>query len=140
MDIHTTRFRLPYPAHETFLQAILSEGREGSAWEISQPCILIPLSNSCNECYYNSNSLASPPPPPSFQPVPNTLEISHEERQNNLFAIQIKHQPDATIFQFIILTFIYSSTCFGRFPAHHQELNDCCGSLWFYPHCPIVVL
>jgi hypothetical protein len=30
--------------------------------------------------------------------------------------IQINHQPDATIFQFIILTFIYSSTCFGRFP------------------------
>jgi hypothetical protein len=28
--------------------------------------------------------------------------------------------------------FIYSSTCFGRFPAHHQELNDCSGSLWFY--------
>ena len=28
-------------------------------------------------------------------------------------------------FQFIILTFVYSSTCFGRFPAHHQELSDC---------------
>ena len=27
-------------------------------------------------------------------------------------------------FQFIILTFVYSSTCFGSFPAHHQELND----------------
>jgi len=46
--------------------------------------------------------------------------------------IQINHQPDASIFQFIILTFIYSSTCFGRFLAHHQELNDCSGSLWFY--------
>jgi hypothetical protein len=45
--------------------------------------------------------------------------------------IQINHQPDATIFQFIILTFVYSSTCFGRFPAHHQELNDCSGSVWF---------
>ena len=39
--------------------------------------------------------------------------------------IQINHQPDATIFQFIILTFIYSSTCFGHSPMHHQELNDC---------------
>ena len=37
--------------------------------------------------------------------------------------IQINHQPDATIFQFIILTFIYSSTCFGRSLAHHQELD-----------------
>ena len=35
-------------------------------------------------------------------------------------------------FLFIILTFVYSSTCFGHFPAHHQELNDCSGSLWFY--------
>jgi hypothetical protein len=35
-------------------------------------------------------------------------------------------------FQFIILAFIYSSTCFGRSPAHHQELNDCSSSLWFY--------
>jgi hypothetical protein len=46
--------------------------------------------------------------------------------------IQTNHQPDETIFQFIILTFIYSSTCFGRFPSHHQELNDYSGSLWFY--------
>jgi hypothetical protein len=40
-----------------------------------------------------------------------------------LHLIQIYHQPDATVFQFIILTFVYSSTCFGRFPAHHQEIN-----------------
>jgi hypothetical protein len=46
--------------------------------------------------------------------------------------IQINHQPDATIFQFIMLTFIYNSTCFGRFSVHHQELNDCSDSLWFY--------
>jgi len=42
--------------------------------------------------------------------------------------IQINHQPDEKIFQFIILTFVYSSTYFGRFPTHHQELNDCSGS------------
>ena len=51
---------------------------------------------------------------------------------DELFLIHINYQPDATIFQFIILTFIYSSTCFGRFPAHHQELNGCSSSLWFY--------
>jgi len=45
---------------------------------------------------------------------------------------QIDHQPDVTIPQFIILTFIYSSICFGRSPAHHQELNDSNSSLWFY--------
>jgi hypothetical protein len=47
--------------------------------------------------------------------------------------IQINHQPDATISQFIILAFIYISTCFRRCPAHHQELNDCSGNLWFLP-------
>jgi hypothetical protein len=31
--------------------------------------------------------------------------------------IQINLQPEATIIRFIILIFIYSSTCFGRFPA-----------------------
>jgi hypothetical protein len=35
--------------------------------------------------------------------------------------IQINHQLDATVFQFIILTFVYSSTCFGRFIAHHPH-------------------
>ena len=55
-------------------------------------------------------------------------------------AIQINHQPDATIFQFIILTFIYSSTCFGRSPAHHQELNDCSGSLWFYLRIVVIAV
>jgi len=53
--------------------------------------------------------------------------------------IQINHQPDATIIRFIILTFVYSSTCFGRFPIHHQELNDCSGSLWFYLRIVVTV-
>jgi len=37
--------------------------------------------------------------------------------------IQINHQPDATIFQFIILTFVYSSTCYRHSPAHPQWLQ-----------------
>jgi hypothetical protein len=52
--------------------------------------------------------------------------------------IHKNHQPDATTFQFIILTFVYSSTCFGRFPDHHQELNDFTGSLWFYLHIVVI--
>ena len=43
-------------------------------------------------------------------------------------------------FQSIILTFVYSSTRFGRFPAHHQELNDCTGSLWFYLRIVMIVV
>jgi hypothetical protein len=53
---------------------------------------------------------------------------------------QINHQPDVTIFQFIILTFIYSSTGFGHSPAHHQELNDRSGSLWFYLRIVVIVV
>ena len=53
--------------------------------------------------------------------------------------IQINNRPDATIFQFIILTYIYSSTSFGRFPAHHQKLNNCSGSLWFYLRIVVTV-
>jgi len=34
--------------------------------------------------------------------------------------------------QFYYLTFIYSSTCFGRPHAHQQALNNCSSILWFY--------
>ena len=54
--------------------------------------------------------------------------------------VQINHQPDATIFQFIILTFIYNSACFGCSSAHHQELNDCSSSLWFYLRIVVIVM
>jgi hypothetical protein len=57
-----------------------------------------------------------------------------------LHLIQINHQPDAKNFQFIILTFVYSSTCFRRFPAHHQERNDCSDSLWFYLRIVVTVV
>ena len=42
--------------------------------------------------------------------------------------------------QFIILTFIYSSTCFGRPHAHHQELNNCSSSLWFYLRSVVITV
>jgi hypothetical protein len=57
-----------------------------------------------------------------------------------LHLIQINYQPDAKIFQFIILTFVHSSTYFGRFPAHHQELTDCSGSHWFYLRIVVMVV
>jgi len=46
--------------------------------------------------------------------------------------IQINHQLDAIISPVYYLIFIYSSTCFGRSYAHHQELNNCSSSLCFY--------
>jgi hypothetical protein len=44
------------------------------------------------------------------------------------------------ISQFIILTFIYSSTCFGRFYAHHQELNACHHNTKVKPETATVVI
>jgi hypothetical protein len=66
--------------------------------------------------------------------------MSWNNKEGNFNTIQINHQPDATNLQFIILTFIYSSTCFGRFPALHQELNECSGSLWFYLRIVVTVV
>jgi hypothetical protein len=43
-------------------------------------------------------------------------------------------------FQFIILTFIYSSKYFGRPHAHHQELNSCGSSLWFYLRSVVIAV
>jgi hypothetical protein len=40
--------------------------------------------------------------------------------------------------QFITHMLIYSSTCFGCLQAHHQELNNCRSSFWFY-RCSVVV-
>ena len=42
--------------------------------------------------------------------------------------------------QLIMLTFIYSSTCFGRPHAHHQELNNCSSSLWFYLRIVVITV
>ena len=39
------------------------------------------------------------------------------------------------------ITFIYSSTCFGRPHAHHHhELNNCSSSLWFYRWSVVVAV
>jgi len=46
--------------------------------------------------------------------------------------IPINHKLDAKVSLVYYLTFIYSSTCFGPPHAHHQELNNCSSSLWFY--------
>ena len=68
------------------------------------------------------------------------MEAVSYSRNVGISSIQINHQPDTTLFQFIILTFIYSSICFERFPAHRQELNDCSGSLWFYLRIVVTVV
>jgi hypothetical protein len=50
------------------------------------------------------------------------------------------NQLDATISQVYYLTFMYSSKCFGRPHAHHQELNNLSSSLWFYRWSVVVTV
>jgi hypothetical protein len=57
------------------------------------------------------------------------LRFSSSSKGKNTF--KINHKIDATISPLFYLTFIYSSTRFGRPHAHHQELNNCSSSLWF---------
>ena len=52
--------------------------------------------------------------------------------KGNKHTFKYINQLDATISQIYYLTFIYSPSCFGRPHAHHQELNNCSSSLWFY--------
>ena len=69
-------------------------------------------------------------------------DLRNLEGQNSggiwTITIQINHQLDATISPILYLTFMYSSTCFGRPHAHHQELSNCSSSLWFY-HWSVVI-
>jgi hypothetical protein len=55
------------------------------------------------------------------------------------FSIQI-NQLDATISKVYYLSFMYSSTCFGRPHAHHQQPNNCSSSLWFYRWSVVVAV
>ena len=56
--------------------------------------------------------------------------------------IQFKYinQPDATVSQVHYLTFMCGSTCFGRPHSHHQELNNCSSSLWFYRRSVVIAV
>jgi len=50
------------------------------------------------------------------------------------------NQLVATTSEVYYLTFMYSSTCFGRPHAHHQELNNCSSSLWFYRRSVVIAV
>jgi len=53
--------------------------------------------------------------------------------------IQINHQPDATIFQFIILTLFTAQHVLGVFPRIIRS-SYCSGSLWFYIRIVVTVV
>jgi hypothetical protein len=70
------------------------------------------------------------------------LHIEWELRQtiNRFILIQINHQPDAKIFQFIILIFIYNSTCFGVLPPIIRSSIYCSSELWFYLRIVVIAV
>jgi len=53
--------------------------------------------------------------------------------------ITVNHQLDATISPVYYPDFIYSSVCFERPHAHHQELN-CSSSLWSYLRSVVIAV
>ena len=65
-----------------------------------------------------------------------------EMNKHTIFFFKFKwtNQLDATVSPVFYLTFIYSSTCFGRPHDHHQELNNCSSSLWFYLRSVVVAV
>jgi hypothetical protein len=43
-------------------------------------------------------------------------------------------------FSSLLLDIMYSSTCFGHPHTHHQELNNCSSSLWFYLQSVVIAV
>jgi hypothetical protein len=56
----------------------------------------------------------------------HTIQINQTTRCNNFFSL--------------LLDFFYSSTCYGRLHAHHQELNNCSSSFWFYLRSVVIAV
>jgi hypothetical protein len=75
-----------------------------------------------------------------FRPPDSGYNTSTFSRSNTKFRFKYINQLDATTSQVYYLTFLYSSTCFGRPHAHHQELNNCSKSLWFYRWSVVIVV
>jgi hypothetical protein len=50
------------------------------------------------------------------------------------------NQQDAAISHVYYLLFKYSPTCFGHPHAHHQEINNCSSSLWFYLRSVVIAV
>ena len=68
------------------------------------------------------------------------LRCTYDQANNTSLQFKQINQLDATISQVYYLMFMYSLTCFGRPRAHHQELNNCSSSLWFYRWSVVVAV
>jgi hypothetical protein len=72
-------------------------------------------------------------------PTTNTARLSPRYEENFYF-ISNKSPTGSNNIPVYYPDFIYSSTCFGGFPTHHQELNDYSGGLWFYLRIVVIVV
>jgi len=66
--------------------------------------------------------------------------VISRRKQNFNYVFQINLQTRCNNFSSLLLSFKYSSTGFGRPHAHHQELNNCSSSLWFYRWSAVVTV
>jgi hypothetical protein len=64
-----------------------------------------------------------------------TPAVNHSDYISNKSTNQMQQ-----FLKFYYLTFMYSSTCFVRPHAHHQELNNCSSSHWFYRWSVVVAV
>jgi len=61
-------------------------------------------------------------------------------RWNSYSRIQIKSPTRCINFSVYYPDVYLQLNRFGRFPAHHQELNDCSGTLWLYLRIVVTVV
>ena len=64
----------------------------------------------------------------------------HEHSHDYHHDTKVKPEAATAVIEFLMMGGITPQTCLGRFPAHHQELNDCSGSFWFYFRIEVTVV
>ena len=106
------------------------------------------MKNSNDIIGNRTRDLPAQPSAPRRVPAGHSVNIFHNFsvisnyilQLNNIWQFRQINQLNATISQVYYLTFMYSSACFGRPQAHHQELNNCSSSLWFYRWSVVVAV
>jgi len=101
--------------------------------QINQPTRCNRFTSLLPDVYMWLNTFrASPRPSSGAYNCTRNLWFYRWREESGVLLVVVRPDQDQQFLQFIILTFVYSSTCFGRPHAHHQELNHCSISFWFY--------
>ena len=100
---------------------------------LTKRCML--YTSTCFVCLYPSKRIKS-------RTSGATVIYKMKNRASSELNIHFKqiNQLDAAVSQVYYLTFMYSSIYFGSPYTHHQELNNCSSSLWFYRWSVVVAV